>query len=572
MAKKTVSRRDFVKATALGGGAIVLAACAAPAAPVAPAAPAAPVEITRIVEMEVEVTAVPTATAVPEATPVPGKVNVLWNAPVTLNPLYVSSGSAQQVSRLLSGSLVKMSGDLVPTPDLAETIVASPDGKVYTFVLREGLTFSDGIPLTAADVVFTLERAINPKTGSIWKGRLSGILGAADYDGESGEVAGLKAIGDRRIEITLADPSSAFLINLCSFSGLGILPKHILGHVAPDALKASPFSLKPTTTAGAFRLVKHETDQFLEMERNPHYPGEVGLDRIFMRILTPEVGLAQLETGELELMSIQAADAEKARGIENVTVITAPSPSIDFLAVNHERAYLQNPKMHQAMMHAIDREGIVASVFQGEATVVNTSILGPEWIGPHDGLNLYPFDPGAAKALLAESGFDTNQVIEIIYMPGPPTDDVIAIIQQQLTDVGFKINLVQIDVGELIRRYVEETDYDMLLLGGGVFRAEPSISATYFQTKNFTPKGGNGAHYSNPKVDELFDKGLAQTDLAERAATYAEISLILNADLPFIFLWSPNSIYGVNNRLQGFSAPSYTDNKLWNAETWSVTA
>jgi ABC-type transport system substrate-binding protein len=501
-----------------------------------------------------------------------GEVRILWRSPVTLNPLFATSGLEQQVVRALFGALVKMSGDLTPTPDLAESVDVAPDGTVFTFTLRENLSFSDGTPLTSADVVFTLERAINPLTASRWKGRLSRVAGAADYDGASGEVEGLKAIDERTVQITLDAPNSAFLVDLCSFSGLGILPKHILGDVAPDALQADPFSLAPTTTAGAFKLVKYETDQYLEMERNPTYPGEVGLDRIFMVILAPDVALAQLETGELDLMTLQVADAERARGLENVTVVNVPSPSIDFLVCNLERPYLQNVKMRQAMMHAIDREGIVAAIFQGEATVVNTSIIGPEWMGAQEGLNTYPYNPDGAKALLAESGFDLSQKLEIIYYPGPPTDDVIAIIQQQLTDVGFKVELVQIDDAELVRRYIEEADYDLLYLGGGVFRADPGISATYFNSANFTPAGGNGAHYANPRVDELFAQGVAQTDLEERKATYSELSLILNEELPFIFLWSPNSIFGFNNRLQGFEGPSYAENKLWNADTWTVSS
>jgi ABC-type transport system substrate-binding protein len=115
-----------------------------------------------------------------------GQVSILWNAPVSLNPLFSSSGYEQQVERALFGALVKMSGDLIPTPDLAETVDVSPDGTVYTFTLREGLTFTDGTPLTSADVIFTLERAINPSTGSVWKGRLAGVVSAADYDGVSG--------------------------------------------------------------------------------------------------------------------------------------------------------------------------------------------------------------------------------------------------------------------------------------------------------------------------------------------------------------------------------------------------
>jgi peptide/nickel transport system substrate-binding protein len=106
------------------------------------------------------------------------QASVLWTKPVTLNPLFSTSGSEQQVERLIFGTIVKMSGDLVPTPDLTESIDPSADAKVYTFKLRPGITFTDGTPLTSKDVVFTIERAIDQRTASIWRGRLLGIDGA----------------------------------------------------------------------------------------------------------------------------------------------------------------------------------------------------------------------------------------------------------------------------------------------------------------------------------------------------------------------------------------------------------
>jgi peptide/nickel transport system substrate-binding protein len=501
-----------------------------------------------------------------------GQVSVLWDdAPLTLSPLYSTSGSEQQVERLLFGALVKMNDALEPTADLAETIEGSDDATTYTFTLREGLTFNDGNPLTSDDVVFTLERAINPGTGSYWQGRLSGIVGAKDYDG-SGTIEGLTAVDERTVEIKLAAPDGAFLVNLCNFSGLGILPKHILGDVAPDALKQNPFTLEPTVTAGAYNFVQYQTDQYLEMARNPNYPGDVGLDRIFMNIVEVAVGLGQLETGEIDLMGVPVADAERVSGLDGVTVVSVPSPSMDFLAFNLDRPFFQNKQARQAMLYAIDREGIVNAVLQGEGTVVNSSIFGPDWMGVPEGLEPYAYDPDKAKALLDESGFDKDQSFSIMIVPGNPAQDAaLAIIIEQLSAVGFKPEILQVDVPELIRRWIDESDFDMFYNAGGVFRADPSISGTYFDTANFTPGGGNGSHYSNPRVDELFAQGRAQSDQAERKATYTELAQILNDEAPWVYLWSPNSIFGFNNRLQGFAPPSYVNNKLWNAEEWTVT-
>lgn len=502
-----------------------------------------------------------------------GEASVLWRAPVTLNPLYSSSGSEQQVERAMFGSLVKMSDALIPIPDLCETVENNPDGTQYTFVLKEGLTFNDGTPLTSADVIFTLERAINPTTGSIWKGRLANVAGAADYDGASGEVEGLVAVDDRTVQINMASPDGVFLVNLCSFSGLGIMPKHILGDVAPDQLKEHEFSLNPSVTGGPFTFTQFQTDQFLELARNETYPQPAGLDRLFLPILTPEVGLAQLETGDVDVVGLPVAERDRTAGLDGVTVVSVPSPSMDFLALNLNREYLQNVDARKAMAHAIDREGIVNSVLLGEGQVVNSPIFGPDWMGVPEGLELYPYDPELATSLLDGSGFDKSQEISIMIIPGESAakDAALAIMQEQLNQVGFNISILQVDVAELIRRYIDENDFDILYNAGGVFRADPSITGNYFDTATFTPSGGNGSHYSNARVDELLALGRSQTDLEERKTTYTEIAQILNAEVPWIYLWSPNSLYGYRNSLQGFMAPSYIDNKLWNVETWTVT-
>jgi peptide/nickel transport system substrate-binding protein len=476
---------------------------------------------------------------------------------------------------MMFGSLVKMSDKLVPTPDLAASIDVSDDAKTYTFKLRSGITFTDGQPLTAKDVVFTIERAVDSRTGSIWRGRLLGIEGAEAYgDQKADSISGLATPDETTLQVTLANPDAAFLPILCNFSGLGILPQHVLGDVAPDQLQAHPFSLEPNVTAGAFKFVRHETDQFLEVERNPNYVGGAPpLERIFLRILTVDVGLAQLETGEMDLMTLPVSEAEHVRALPKVVVSSVPSPSMDFLALNLERPYLQNKQMRQAMMQAINREGIVKQVLQGEGEVVNSPIFGPDWMGTPEGLNLYPYDPDKAKSLLDSSGFDKSQGLQIMNVPGDKGHvAALAIMQEQLRQVGFKIDILQVDAAELNRRYIEEFDYDLFYNGGGVFRADPSISGTYFLTRNFTPNGGNASHYSNPQVDDLYAQGQAAQDTTERKRAYTEVAKILNDEVPWIYLWTPNSLFAASSRLQGFAPPSYADNKLWNAETWSVTS
>jgi peptide/nickel transport system substrate-binding protein len=520
------------------------------------------------------------------------QVSMIWRSPNTLSPLFSTAGSEQQVERLMFGSLIKMADNLDPIPDLAETVDVSDDATVYTFKLHQNATFSDGTPLTAADVVFTMERALDPRTGSYWRGRLLAIKGAEAYGemmsggvGATPEaeadaattgsmVEGIATPDDYTVELTMSTPNAAFLVNLGNFSGLGILPKHVLESVAPDQMMNHPFSLAPNVSAGAFKFVTYETDQYLEVERNDTYWGTPpALERIFMRIVQPDIAVAELQNGNLDLMSISVDDIEPLSQVPNLTVVSVPSPSLDTISINQTRDYLADKRLGQAMHYALDRQAIVDELYRGRATVINSPIFGPDWMGIPEGLNEYPYDPEKAKALLAEMGWDANRTIQMMYVPsGDATfEQMVTVVQQYFGDAGLKVELLQVEVTELIRRLIQEGDYELYIGGGGVYRADPSISATYYYSKNLAPGGGNSVRYVNPELDALYDQGIAAPTQEERKAIYTEVAKILNEECPSVYLWSPESHFAFNNRLVGFQAPSYVDNRLWNAETWSVT-
>ncbi len=140
--------------------------------------------------------------------------------------------------------------------------------------------------------------------------------------------------------VNLTNPDAAFLVNLCNFSGLGIMPEHVLKDVAPDQLQKHSFALAPTVTAGAFKFVKYQTDQYLELARNDTYWGDPpALDSIFLQILTSDVALAQLQTGKIDIMTLAVQDTDKVKTLSNAQLMSVASPSMDFLAVNVQRDY-----------------------------------------------------------------------------------------------------------------------------------------------------------------------------------------------------------------------------------------
>jgi len=609
------TRRRFLTAAGAGAAAAILAACggetpAAPAATVGstkvtgstapPAVSAAPATMASSAATTAATAAAAGGTAPTMAAPMAasasvasapvasaggaagGQISVYWTKPSTIHPLFSTAGIEQGVERQMFGALMRMNDKLEPVPDLAEKVDSTPDAKVWTFTLKQGLKFSDGMPLTAKDVVFTFERAIDKRSGSYWRSRLLSLDGAAEFgDQKADKIKGLETPDDRTIKMTLATADAVWTQTISDFAGLCILPSHILKDTAPDQMAKAPFAFAPTPTGGAFAFDEWKADQYLAIKRNDSYAGgaKPKLDKIFLKVLTQQdVGIAQLEKGELDLMLIPITEAARLRKNPNITVTSTPAPSVSFLACNLDRPFLKDKRVRQAMLYAIDRESIVKEILIGEATVVNSTIIGPEWMGTPPGLNEYKYSPDKARQLLKEANWSAGQKIALMYTPGDKINDaLVPVLQQQMKDAGIALDLFQIDSPGYNTRAVTGAtiqmagDFDLALVGGGVFRQDPNVSAKYFETVSFTPAGANYGHYTNTKVDDLFKQGRAVVDKAMRKTIYNQIAQILNDEVPWIYLWSPNSIHAYNKRLVGFKPPSYPTHIVWNAEEWSVT-
>jgi peptide/nickel transport system substrate-binding protein len=543
-----LSRRNLIQLIAAGAGATVLAPLAA-------------------------VSAFAKQDSTPAAGTPGGEVKMLIRKPVTLNPNFSTSGNEQQIERLIFGALIKMSDKLDPTLDLAEKVDVTPDASTYTFTLREGLVFNDGVPLTSRDVAFSIETAVDKRTGSLWRGRLLAISGAEAFGDQQAEtISGLATPDERTISLTLDKPDASFLITLGDYSGFAILPEHIHKDVVPEDW-ANILFLEPSVGAGAYNFTKYEVDQYIELTRSETYGGTKGLlDRILLSIRTPDVALAEIERGELDIMGLPIEEAEGAKALTNITVQSVQSPSMTHLVVNNTAPYLADKRIRQAMMYAMDRQGIVEAILQGEGEVVNSPIFGPDWMGTPEGLNTYDFSVDKAKEVLADLGWDPSQKITALVV-GIANEPTSPIVQDQFKAAGIDFELLEVEITELIRRIsADPPDFDVFFNGGDTYRADPNISALFYDTANLAPAGTNFSRYSNPTLDDLYVQGRGTTDLAERKRIYTEAAKILNEDVPNIFQWSPNSLFAVNNRVQNFKGPGYVDNKLWNAEEWWVTS
>jgi ABC-type transport system substrate-binding protein len=579
------TRRQFLHYAILGSAASLLAACGttAPPAPTAapPAATTAPAA---------KPTTAPAAapTAVPAVKPTTAPAAAPTTAPAAAKPgvadahiaiqvkptgFYTLKFIAQQISFLFLDKLLTVADDWTLQPRLAERWETGPDGSSVTFFLRKGMRWSDGAPLTAKDIQFTFKSTMDIRTAAA-PGPTSIIKGYQDFrDGKIASPPGLVIVDDTTFRLEFDTPNAGFVPSI-SFLGFQILPEHILGSVDPTQLEQHPFFQNPTVASGPFKFVKYETDQFIQVERNPNFWGpQAKLERIFVHIATSDVATAQLQKGEILHTQISVTDTDTLKTAPGVKVANKPAAGIFLMAPMFDGTKFNNKLVRQALVYAIDREGIVKQVLKGYGRVVNSHIIGPAWaLNPN--LNKYEYNPDKARALLKEAGWDANTPVVINWMAGQGGRDVensLLIAQSQLQAVGIKADFQPLERGPLLEA-ITGRKFDLVSYGGGVYTVDPDSTSYVLMCQFAQPKGANNPAYCNPNVDRLFLEGRAATDQAQRAKAYQEASALINDDVSHVWLFVADAIYGYSDKLQGLKPHGDFNSAYWNAHEWSVTA
>ncbi len=487
-------------------------------------------------------------------------------------PLRATGGAETQVFDLIFSRLIRFDADYNLIPDLAERFEISPDASEFTFYLRQGVTWHDGAPFTARDVIFTYRLAMIEAVGASQYNKLSQIQGAEAFRaGESQEIPGLQMIDDYTVKMVLEQPNIAFLVGAAHNNSLAwILPEHILGDADPAALDQHPFVQNPTVGTGPFTFVSYVPDQHVETDVFADYfLGTPKLAKVFVRMAAPSTQLAALETGELHIMqALSAADAERLGTSAIVDVVPTPGVGIFQTAIMNER--FPDGRVRQAFMYGVNRQALMDVVLKGQGRLVNQSVIGPEW-AEYDDLNLYAYDPERARQLLTEAGWDPARTVELIWEQGFQAIELSApVFQQQMKEVGVEIVLSPLDESAFEERVIEQMDFDLAWFGGGAYGLDPDVSSTYYACENWTPAGGNTTHYCNEALDALFIEGRGTPDVEARKEIYHQAARMLNEDVPTIFWWSENMIWGISKQVQGVQPGPNTDIH-WNIHEWSLT-
>jgi peptide/nickel transport system substrate-binding protein len=488
----------------------------------------------------------------------------LYAPPSTFSPLIAQTGGNQLIQTLNWDSLIGIDDQGAFQPRLAESWEVSADGTVWTFHLKEGLTWSDGEPFTADDVVYTFNLYANPKSGSSSVGLLKDVVGAdALAAGTADTASGFAAPDENTFTMTLSAPNAAKLVSLAE-PQLFILPEHVYSSMPLDGLATNPAFREPTVGIGPYLFSKWVTDDQVEFVPNPTYPTPLGLDHIYAKFMATDAAEAQLQTGEIDFSQVAAADASRIKDLPGIEFHSVPGIGIMALHNAFDSGKLADSRVRQAIMYGIDREAIVDQVLDGYGEVVDTIQHGPDWAVPDD-LTHYTRDVDKAKALLADAGWDPSTEVRLEIVPGPKDrEQVLTIIAGQLQEIGMNAVVKQYDQAGLADA-IKNRDFDLLISGYGVFTADPAALNGILLCGN-----GNLSGYCNEDLDKALKAGIATTDQDERAKIYADAQKIMNEDLPIFPIYVPDTLAATADRLQGFKLNPLPTNAFWNASEWTL--
>jgi peptide/nickel transport system substrate-binding protein len=455
------------------------------------------------------------------------------------------------VGTIFSG-LLKINEKLELVPDLAESYQISPDGKTYTFKLRKNVTWHDGKPFTADDVVFTFNTIINPKTNTV---RRSNYV-------IDGKPIRFTAVDPYTVKAELPSPFAPFLLS----AAMEILPKHLLEGVD---INTATFNRAPVGT-GPFKFKAWKANQYIIVEQNPTYYGnQPKLTKIIFKPI-PEYNTAKiaLTKGDIDELDINPQDLNQIKKLSKVSVYEFDQLQYSFVGFNLKNRHLKDLRVRQAIAYAVDREAIVKAVLKGHGTVAHVPNSPVSWAYP-DAKNItkYEFNPKKSGPLLEAAGYKKNEhgiyekdgselAFTLIYGQGGKSSPKNAeIMQSQLKTAGIKLTISPMEWQSFLRIINSGKDpkqFDMCMLSWSL-GIDPDDYNVWHSSEY--PKGFNFIGYSNPQVDQLLVQGRTVSDRAARVKIYNQAFPIIGKELPYLFLYYPRTISAVNKRVHGLSTP-----------------
>lgn len=475
-------------------------------------------------------------------------INVgITNDPKTVNPLMTNNVAGSELSSVLFLPLAQMNSDLKYTYRLAKDITTE-DNTNFIVSLNKDIKWTDGKPVTADDVIFTLNTVTDPAVKAAQPYYFNAIKGT-DETGrkDEKELSGVKKIDDHTISIETKYPIALDVFNNNISSNLKTIPKHVLSGVSPETINQNKYLQEPTVTDGPFKYVKYVAGQYLSLVANDdYYLGKPKIQSLNFKILSGTQITVQLENGEIDMNypligNIPSDDYARVKTFANVRTIEGIPSNVQVLFINCKA--IDNVKVRQAIDLAIDRESILKNILKGEGEIYKTPITSRAkyW---NQSIATATYNPEKAKQLIQESGWDTTKEIVFSVPAGNATREKAAsIIAEELKAVGLNVVIRKADLATTLGN-VQKRKYDLSIIG---MPDVPLNSIKYLRV--YASSKYTWTNYSNPEADTLVDRIEREADEAKLQRDYYHLQELIANEVPVTGIYSELPLKAVNKRI-----------------------
>ncbi|TDD70739.1 ABC transporter substrate-binding protein [Jiangella aurantiaca] len=417
------------------------------------------------------------------------------------------------------------------TPVLATELPREINPTTYRIHLREGTTFHDGSPLTADDVVFTLDRIRNPETNS-------------PYLTSFTVIDAVTAVSDTEIELTLKHPTTLLAERLAL---IWVLSRNATSN-SPDALKLEPIG------TGPYRVQSAVSEQSISLESFSDYQGDRRLGFVELEIsVVPDdnARVSGLRTGQFSVIENAPANTyETLSNLDGISIEAVPSSLATYLMFHTAQPPFDDPRVRRAVLYAIDRDSITQIAFAGHAEPAWSHMTSPQIAGAVETSTVYSYDVDRASELLAEAGLGGGITIDMLINNDETLTQQAPIIQENLRQVGITANVIPGDIQAQAQRAIDG-NYHMWLTSAdaGAFAGDAEWGLRWLYGGAFVPRQ---ARWENAGLIEMLDIALAAPDLDTRNQALAEAQHLLQTEAPLIPVHFVDKVTAWDSALDGY--------------------
>ncbi|NHZ73433.1 MAG: hypothetical protein GWP16_03060 [Nitrospirae bacterium] len=451
-------------------------------------------------------------------------------------------------------------------PRLVENLEWSPDHTTLDLLLRSGVSWSDGVPVTADDVRWTWQAQTDPEL-------------AWGYAQSKENIRDIEVIDRLRLKIHFHQRSPSQLAELNE--GV-ILPKHAWSELPFSQWRSNgSWFVDHLVVNGPFDLESWTRQEQIVLLRNAtyHEPGLPRLDRVVLRVVPQKQNqIGELLAGEVDFVE-QIPPAEMSRLEQRgIQILRFWARQFNYICWNTSRPLFADAEVRRALSLAIDRQEIIDTLWYGFARIAVSPILTSTWAHDPD-LQPLPFDLEASRQILRSRGWSDTDRDGLLDKAGEPFSfelmtntgsqvriDAAVMVQEHLRRAGIEARVRQLEFNTVVSRALEH-DFDALLGGWDI---DTSLDLTYAFHSRSIDEGYNFGQYSDPEVDRLIEAAALETDPTERVRLLREIESILHRSQPYTFLWEPQRLSAASQRLRDATpstvSPYFRLREWWLAE------